>query len=66
MAMALHILRTTTTLHQPLVLWHIAAKPLLFICIPVPGLLEWVEIELHDLRQNIAFVLLLDAVDEFI
>jgi hypothetical protein len=43
-------LRTTATLHHTLVLRDIAAEPRFLIGIPVPALLEGIEVEFHDLR----------------
>jgi hypothetical protein len=43
-------LRTTATLHHTLVLGDIAAEPRFLIGIPIPALLEWIEVEFHNLR----------------
>jgi hypothetical protein len=59
-------LRTTTTLHHTFVLGHIAAEPLFLVGVPVPVLLEGVQVELHDLREYLALALLFDALDEFV
>jgi hypothetical protein len=53
-------------LHHTLVLGHVAAKPFFLRLIPGPVFFEGVECELHDLRENLAFAFLLDAVDEFV
>ena len=59
-------LRATTTLHHALVLWHVAAEPLFFLQIPIPVLLEGIEVQFHDLRQDVSLAFLFDAVDEFV
>lgn len=57
------LLRTTTTLHHALVLGHVAAEPLFLVGVPVPGFLEGIQVELHDLGQDFALAFLFDAVD---
>lgn len=59
-------LRTATTLHHTLVLWHIPAVPLFFILIPIPMFLEGIQIQLHNVRQDLSIMFLLHAVDEFV
>lgn len=59
-------LRTATTLHHTLELWHISTESLFLIGIPVPALLERIEIEFHNLWQNLALSFLLDAVNQLV
>jgi hypothetical protein len=59
-------LRTTAALHHTLILGDIATEPRFLISIPIPALLEGVEVEFHDLRQDLALAFLFDAVDEFV
>jgi hypothetical protein len=59
-------LRAAAALHHTFVLGHIAAEPLFLVGIPVPVLLEGVQVELHDLGEDLALALLFDAVDEFV
>jgi len=59
-------LGATTTLHHALVLGHVAAEPLFLLEIPIPVLLEGIEIEFHDVRQDVSLAFLFDAVDEFV
>jgi hypothetical protein len=59
-------LRTAATLHHTFVLGHVAAEPLFLVGIPVPSFLEGVQVELHDLREDLALALLFDALDEFV
>jgi hypothetical protein len=58
--------RTTATLHHTLVLGHIATEPLFLIGVPAPSLLEGIEVEFHDLRQNFALAFLFDTLNEFV
>lgn len=59
-------LGTATTLHHALVFGYVAAESLFLVCIPRPVFLERVQRQLHELRQDMAFLFPLDALDEFV
>lgn len=63
--MSVH-LRTTTTLHHALILWHIAAEPLFLTLIPSPMLVERIQIKFHYLGQDVPLSFLLHALDQFV
>lgn len=60
------LLRTATTLHRPVIFWHVPTKPLLLLLIPSPTLLKRIERHLHYPMEDIALTLLFNACDKFV
>lgn len=59
-------LRAAATLHHALKFRHITTEPLFFSLIPAPMFFEGVECQFHDVRQNITFAFLFNALNEFV
>lgn len=59
-------LRAATTLHSPVVPWHVTAVALFFLAVPAPLLVERTECHGLDVLQDLTLALLLDAVNQLI
>lgn len=59
-------LRAAATLHHALIFGYITTEALFLRLVPAPVLVEWIKIQLHDRREDIALALFLHTIDQLV